>query len=95
MNALSSILVWLNRFVLETANVIAVQVESATDMNADQKAKVERRFQSLLGKGVEASYRIDPKLIGGVRVTANGKTYDGSIAGWLSSFEEQLVQGVI
>jgi ATP synthase F1 delta subunit len=85
----------LHYLLLVNSNVVPIHVEAAAELSNEEKAKIERKFETLLGKGVEASYQIDSRLIAGVKVIAAGKTYDGSVAGWLSTFKEQLVGGQI
>jgi F0F1-type ATP synthase delta subunit len=70
-----------------------VDVASSHGLSADEKKSIETRFSKILGNPVEATYLVDPKLVGGVKVTAAGKTYDGTISGWLGQFEEILVGG--
>jgi F-type H+-transporting ATPase subunit delta len=95
MGLLGSIADQLNLIALEAAGSVAIVVQAASDLEKDEKKKIEKRFEKLLGKTVQASYEVDPALIGGIKVTAHGRTYDGSLAGWLSTFEEQLVGGSI
>jgi len=93
--SLPNILERLKVLMLEAAGVTPLKVETATTMTADQREKVEGRFAKLLGQKVEATYATDDRLIGGLRVTAGNRTFDGSISGWLSAVEEQLVEGVL
>jgi len=79
--------------LLDSANVVSLKVETATSLEADEKKQIEDKFTKILGKRVEANYQVDPALIGGLRVTAAGRTYDGSLTGWLNSFEESLISG--
>lgn len=95
MAALGSIASQLNVIALESAGSAAITVEAGSELDKDEKNKIEKRFENLLGKTVQASYQVDPALIGGIKVTAHGRTYDGSLAGWLATFEEQLVGGSI
>ena len=93
LDHLSAISDRLQLILLESANVIALQVETATTLESEEKKKIEDKFQKILGKKVEASYKVDPALIGGIKATAGGRTYDGSLVGWLNSFEENLISG--
>ena len=93
LRALSAIGERMHRLLQDHANVVPLHVESASALDAAEKKKVEQKFRSLLGKTVEASYAVDPNLIGGLRVTAAGKTYDGSLVGQLRAIEERLVGG--
>ncbi len=85
----------LTELLLTAENIVPVTVVSSSALGADEKKQIEARFSKLLGNSVEAAYNVEPKLIGGVRVTAGGKTYDGTISGWLNRFEEILVGGNI
>lgn len=83
----------LNQLLLEAASVVPLEVQSASELSSADKTKVQTKFEKLFGKKVEASFLVDPNLIGGVRVSASGKTYDGSVSGWLGELSEQLVGG--
>lgn len=83
----------LHQLLLESAGTVPIEVNAAVALTAEEKEKVERRFAKMLGKKVAADYTVDASLIGGLRVTASGRTYDGSLAGGLSNIEEQLVGG--
>ncbi|MBI4403184.1 MAG: ATP synthase F1 subunit delta [Deltaproteobacteria bacterium] len=84
----------LRELILEASNIAPLHVESASTLAAEDKKKVEERFSKLFGKGVEASFEVNPELIGGLRVTAAGRTYDGSIATRLEMLREELVGGI-
>jgi len=90
VGSLSAIVDRLRQLILEAADIVPLRVEAAGTLTADQKDKLEGKFSKLLGKKVEANYQVDPSLIGGVRVTARGRTFDGTLSGWLSAFETQL-----
>jgi F-type H+-transporting ATPase subunit delta len=93
LDHVASIAQRLQLILLESANVVSLNIETATNLEADEKKKIEEKFQTILGKKVEASYKVDPSLIGGIKATAGGRTYDGSLMGWLHSFEENLISG--
>lgn len=93
LDHLRSIIERLQLILLDSANVVSLKVETATSLEADEKKQIEDKFTKILGKRVEANYQVDPALIGGLRVTAAGRTYDGSLTGWLNSFEESLISG--
>jgi len=95
LGALPKILERLGVLIHEANDVAPLKVESSETLTPDLKEKVESRFSKLLGRKVQASYTSDEKLIGGLRVTAGNRTFDGSISGWLSSVEEQLVDGAL
>lgn len=95
LNALSAVAGKLSELLLTKESIVPISVASSSGLGGDEKKQIETRFSKILGKPVEASYEVKPNLIGGVRVTAGGKTYDGTISGWLNRFEEILVGGNI
>ena len=85
----------MHQLALEAADVAALEVESSVELSAEDRKKVEDRFSKILGKKVEARYGLDPSLLGGLRVTAAGRTYDGTLSGWLENMEEKLMGGYL
>jgi F-type H+-transporting ATPase subunit delta len=85
----------LDLLLLESSGVVPLKVLAPTELSSEDRKQVESKFSKIFGKQVEASYEIDSSLLGGLRVTAAGRTYDGSISGWLESFEEKLAGGSI
>jgi len=83
----------LHEIVLEADGVLPIWVESAAKLGAEEAAAVEKKFTNLLGKKVEATYVVDPNVVGGLRVTAGGRSFNGTISGWLGQFQERLVGG--
>lgn len=83
----------LTQLFLENQGVVLLNVHAASDLDDAAKEKIEQKFGKILGKKVEARYEVDPALIGGLRIVAGGRTYDGSVDGWLTSFEERLIGG--
>lgn len=95
LGALPAIVERLRNLMFEASDIIPLRVEAANSLPSDLKEKLEGRFAKILGKKVAASYSIEPGLIGGVRATAAGRTFDGTISGWLSAVEEQLAEGAL
>lgn len=83
----------LHQLCLEAADVASLEVDSSSELGAEDKSKIEAQFSKILGKKVEAKYNLDPSLLGGLRVTAAGRTYDGTLSGWLEKMEEKLMGG--
>jgi len=80
---------------LEAAEVAALEVESPETLSDSDKKKIEEKFTKILGKKVEARYRTDQTLLGGLRVTTGGRTYNGTLSGWLENIEEKLMGGYL
>ena len=54
-------------------------VAAPGQLTEEQIARVEEKFSELLGQEVSLSLRVDPSLIGGLRVEIDGRLYDGTI----------------
>ena len=54
-------------------------VAAPGQLTEEQIARVEGKFSKLLGQEVSLSLRVDPSLIGGLRVEIDGRLYDGTI----------------
>ena len=83
----------LRLLALADADVAPMQVESAEELDEGDRNDLVKRFEKVLGKKVEARFTVDPSLLGGVRVVAEGRTYDGSLKGQLSQLGERLAGG--
>ena len=95
MGSLPAIMDRLNNLVLESLDIIPLHVETASSLSSEQKEKIEARFAKILGKKVQARYVSDPELIGGLKVTAEGRTFDGSLQGWLNAVGQHLTEATV
>lgn len=92
-SSLASIAARVHELVLESEDIIPIEVQSSGELDKAESEKIEKRFSALLGKKVEATYVIEPSVLGGLKVTAAGRSYDGTLSGWLGTFQERLVGG--
>lgn len=83
----------LTALVQNASGVAEIRVTSASNLNPDEKTGVENKFKSILEKDIEADYTVDPNLYAGLKVSALGRTFDGTLSSWLDHFEERLVGG--
>ena len=74
----------------ENQSVIFATVTSAEEMDESQKKALLAKLESTLGKKIEASFKLEPALIGGIRVAYGNYVLDGSIRGALSKLREKL-----
>lgn len=59
--------------------VSTAEVISAAEMTDSEKAALKEKLEKLCGHRVELDCLIDKSLIGGVKVTVDGKVIDGSV----------------
>lgn len=95
LTALSPIVARLRVLLLEGQGVQPIHVRTAEPLSVEDKRAVENKFEKVLGKKVEATYETNKELVGGLRVVAGGRTFDGSVLGWLETLKERLVEGEV
>ncbi|RMH05381.1 MAG: ATP synthase F1 subunit delta [Planctomycetota bacterium] len=67
-------------------------VESARALPDQERARLEQAFAARTGREVVLESRVDPDLLGGIRVTLGGTRYDGSARGRLERLRARLAQ---
>ena len=74
----------------EEEGIALAEVTSAAPLTEAERAALKERLDRITGKQCELSVRIDPTLIGGVRVMVEGQLYDGTVSGKLARFKRRL-----
>ncbi len=69
---------------------VYVLVSSAERLTDDQMRRIEQKLEAASGKDIEPEFRIDPTLIGGVRVSYGDYVLDGTIRGALRRLKDRL-----
>jgi len=83
----------------EIARVLREEIDnyekavSAVPLAEAQRAALAQALGSAVGRNVELEARVDPAVLGGVRVTVGGRTYDGTVRSRLAALRERLVSG--
>ena len=65
-------------------------VESATALPDDLRIEVERGLARVYGQGLDTSFEINPRLIGGMRIRVGSDVYDTSVRARLAALEARL-----
>lgn len=79
----------------ERRGVASGEAVSATPLEAGQVQALRAAIEKRLGVGVDLKTRVDESLLGGLRVTLGGRTYDGSVRTQLRALRERLAAGGI
>lgn len=74
----------------EKNGISVVRVKSAVALSDAQKAALCEKLSKRLKKNVEPSYEVDPSLIGGLSVYADGELIDGSVSARISELRKKL-----
>jgi len=67
-----------------------VQVTTARKLTAEDKAALLEHVAKLAKGQVEASFALDPSILGGVVVRIGSTVYDGSVRGRVERLKEVL-----
>lgn len=70
-------------------------VESAVTLSDEQKKKLVEKLEKKLGVKIELKCSVDASVIGGLKVTIDGKLYDGSVKGRLDDIRRTLADTTI
>ena len=82
------ILVTLHRLVRLDIAQRHVIVESATQLDAAAGAEVQQKMISQHGDGLTFEYKINPALLGGIRIRKGDDVWDGSVKAKLDKLAE-------
>ncbi len=76
----------------EDNGIIEAKVISAVPLSGELREKLTQRLGAVTGKHVSLLERVDPALMGGIRLEMNGKRYDNSVQGRLEQIRRSLLE---
>ena len=71
-------------------NILPVTAVTAVALNVEQTSRLQEKLEKLTEKTVELTNRIDPEVLGGVRLDFDGKSMDDTVAHRLDSVRHLL-----
>lgn len=90
-NYIKDVLEAFNSLCNEYKGVKEGLIYSAFPLNKETLNKIKNKISQIEGMDVELISRIDPSLIGGVKVVINSHVYDGSIKNQLEKMQIDLL----
>ncbi len=76
----------------EAAGVVKAEVETAVPLSEEQRGRLVRALERLVGQRVRLEEQTDEAVLAGVRVSLGGRLIDGSAAGRLARMREELME---
>jgi F-type H+-transporting ATPase subunit delta len=70
--------------------ILDAEISTARELSAGEKQELVAALERRTGKRIEASYRLDPGLIGGVVVKIGSTVYDGSVRNELEQVRARM-----
>jgi F-type H+-transporting ATPase subunit delta len=79
----------LVRLELESKQAV---VESAAPLAPESSSLITQQLALAVGAEITAAFKVNPALIGGVRIKLGSNVWDGSVQGRLNTLKEQLTK---
>ena len=79
----------------EANNIENVTVVSAVPLSRAQKDALGQKLSQKLQRNVRMSTKVDPTVMGGLRVETEGASMDGTVLRRIESIRENLLQTVL
>jgi len=83
------------RLYNQAHGILPVQVVTAATLQQSQMDKLTQKLSSITGKTVQLQCRVDPSVLGGVRLDYDGKQVDGTVQGRLNAVRDLLKNTVL
>jgi F-type H+-transporting ATPase subunit delta len=85
-----SVLSQFQRLVKLEGDRRSVRVENAVETTPAQMDSIRANLTARYGPGLDITFRVNPQLIGGLRVKVGSDVYDGSVRARLNGLEESF-----
>ena len=76
---LGAVIAGFERLYAKHAGIVAAEVVSAQPLDAKQLAAIKTALNATLGMAPELTSRVDPSLLGGLKVKVGSKLFDASL----------------
>ena len=81
------------RQLQEQSGIRQAEIVTARELSEKDRSALVAEIGKLAGARVEASFKLDPSILGGTVVRIGSTVYDGSVRGRLDRLKEELVRG--
>lgn len=75
----------------ESEGLLNGVVESALPLNDETITELKQQLEKSFGHKVDIEFRINPEILGGLRIRVGNTVMDGSITGKLESLKSELI----
>ena len=84
---------WYSSRYNEDFGIVEAHVTTAAVLSDEQLKALKEKLDNMTGKDTRLNVRIDPAVLGGVRVEMNGQKYDNTIQNRLERLKISLTKG--
>lgn len=85
---------WFHQRYNEEFGIVEAVVTSAVPLTEDDRTALRQKLEQISGRQVSLVARVDPAVIGGVRVEMEGRRYDNTIQNKLGRLRQSLTRGL-
>jgi len=89
--ALPEIAAQFDKLKASAENTVAVKLQAASDVDAQQIERITAALRNKLGRAVELAVEVNPDLVGGAIVRADDRVIDGSVKSRLQRLAAALI----
>lgn len=89
-SALSAVIAAFERLAAEARGAVSAEVVTALPLSSAQAKGVAAALRQALGKDPEITTRVDPALLGGIKVKVGSRLFDASLRSKLDSLKFAL-----
>ena len=70
--------------------IVEVCAITAVELTPELRGQLQKKLEAVTGKQIELQTRVDPAVIGGVRLELSGRQLDGTVASHLEQVQQLL-----
>ena len=70
-------------------------VTGAVELTAEEAEKLKEKLEQISGRKIDLIRKVDPAVLGGIRVELEGKLYDGTVSGRLGDLRRKVSEIVV
>lgn len=90
VSALNGSITAFHRLAAKHRGTVAAEVTTAVELTRDQRKDLQAALRQALGKDPEITTRVDPSILGGLRVKVGSRLYDASLRSKLDQMKFAL-----
>ena len=81
------------RLLQEQSGIRQAEIVTARELDEKDRSALVAEVGKLAGAKIDASFKLDPSILGGTVVRIGSTVYDGSVRGRLDRLKEELISG--
>jgi F-type H+-transporting ATPase subunit delta len=89
----AEVLAAYRRLLQEQLGIRPAEIVTARELSPEERSRLVAEVGKLAGAQIDASFKLDPAILGGTVVRIGSTVYDGSVRGRLERLRESLIAG--